>query len=335
VGQFIGLDVGYGFVKVTDGESGYAFPSVIGNGHTKSVYRTFSQPVEQINHLRLGVDEQLYFVGKSAVRHSAFAFRDLSTTRTVGGDLKILFLAALSLFCSGPTNKFRVVTGLPPGRMYLMDELVRQFTREHTITLYRNQSPEEVSVAVTHLEVVPQPLGTYWSQALDLWGRDRHALEGGRIGVIDIGFRTTDLAAIEDGEFIPENSCTVPVGMAGAYSEIGNRLLADYGLERETFALDEAVIKGRVNIAGRTVDISELRDAVFQQLATKILVEIMSKWRVPEFDHLLLSGGGGQALSSYLLPQLVQGELISDSFTANSKGYLSWANRLWGGVTQS
>ena len=30
--RYIGLDVGYGFVKVTDGDSGYAFPSVVGEG---------------------------------------------------------------------------------------------------------------------------------------------------------------------------------------------------------------------------------------------------------------------------------------------------------------
>ena len=61
----------------------------------------------------------------------------------------------------------------------------------------------------------------------------------------------------------------------------------------------------------------------------QLLVELVSVWQVPEFDKILISGGGGAALGKYLLPHLPQGEIVSDPMTANSIGFLNWANRLW------
>lgn len=325
--QLLGLDIGYGFVKVTDGEYGYVFPSVVGTGHTKSVYRTIDQ-VERINNLRVIINGHVYFVGKAALRHSKFAVRNLSETRVQDDDFKVLFLTALTFFCQNREGEFKIVTGLPPGRMHHADELVNRYKRDYSISFYSRNGLQEVLIRIADLEIVPQPLGTYWSQALDLRGRDKGHLRG-RIGIIDIGFRTTDLAAVEDGEFIPSNSYTIPVGMADTYNEIGDQIASDYGLERESLGLDEAVIKGVINVAGRPVDITGICNEAFQRLANKILPEVMSKWRVLEYDRVLVSGGGGQSLKSYILGQLPQAELVGNPGTANSRGYLSWANRLW------
>jgi plasmid segregation protein ParM len=309
-------------------EYGYAFPSVIGNGHNKSIYR-ISLQVERINDLRMVIDNQLYFVGKAALRHSRFAVRDLSDMRSQNEDLKVLFLAGLSFFCHDEKNRFKVVTGMPPGRMHLADDLINRFAREYRVAVYRGRKYQETSICIDDLEVVPQPVGTYWSQTLDLQGHEKRTFEG-RVGIIDIGFRTTDLAAIEDGEFIPQNSYTIPVGMSDTYTEIGEQIIANHGLDRESFALDENVIKGTITVSGRPIDITSIRNDAFKQLASKLLVEITSKWRVLDFDRLLLSGGGGQALGAYLLSHFPQAELVTNPSTANSRGYLSWANRLWG-----
>lgn len=327
MGLPIGLDVGYGFVKVTDGESGYVFPSVVGEGHTQPVFRAEPQRRSSIDDLRVGMDGRVFFVGKAAIRHSRLAFRDLSPSRAEADDLRILSYAALGLFSTGPVNQFEVVTGLPPGRMYLAPALADMLRGTHHLTLYHQQRQQEVDIQVSRVEVVPQPLGTYWAQAMQAGGGINEAGLG-RIGVIDIGFRTTDLAAIEDGEFIPEKSRTVAVGLATAYDDIANRLLVEHGLEREPHALDEAVIRGRVNVGGRIIDITSMRSEVFAQLGLKIFVEVNSTWRILDFDRLLVSGGGGQALSTYLLQRLPQAELVPDAITANSKGYLAWANRL-------
>ncbi len=117
--------------------------------------------------------------------------------------------------------------------------------------------------------------------------------------------------------------------MATAYEDIGSSLVADFGIEKESHALDGIVINRKINISGETIDIASIIESAFEKLATNILVEIHSHWNISEFDILLITGGGGQALSSCLLPQLSHAKLASDPITANCRGYLTWANRLW------
>ncbi|NLC50925.1 MAG: hypothetical protein GX764_01280 [Firmicutes bacterium] len=60
-----------------------------------------------------------------------------------------------------------------------------------------------------------------------------------------------------------------------------------------------------------------------------MLVEVNSHWNCPDLEKIFLTGGGGQAVSSYLLPQLPQASLVADPTTANCRGFLSWGNRIW------
>lgn len=326
-----GIDLGYGFVKVTDGQDGYVFPSVVGDGGAGPILRTELRPPARVDDLRLAVDGQSYYVGHVAIRQSRLAYRSLSTTRVEGNDLRVLFLAGLSLFCQQPLNSLAVVTGLPPGRMHLAEELTRQVKGEHRVVLHRHQGDEEVIIRIDRLAVVPQPMGTYWSQVLDARGqlREDSPLLEGRTGIVDVGFLTSDLVTVEGGEYVPERSRTIPVGLATAFDEIAARLTAEHGVERQGYALDDAVIRGVVTVAGRQVDITDMRESAFRQLATKVMVELQSAWQVTEFDRLLVCGGGARALHQYLLPHLSQGAVPPDPLTSNSRGYLAWAQRLW------
>lgn len=328
--RLVGIDIGYGFVKATDGQEGYVFPSVVGNGGNHTLLRTGLQKLEPTDELRLSVAGKVHYVGNLAVRHSRMAYRSLSATREEGNDLLVLFLSALSLFCQEPVTSFAVVTGLPPGRMHQADDLVRKLKGQHQIVRHTASGPVDSVLRVERISVVPQPLGTYWSRVLDSRGRlpDDLRLDS-RVGIIDVGFRTSDLVTVEGGEYVPEKSRTIPIGLATTYEEISASILRDHGVEREIHALDEAVIRGEVSISGQKVDITGLRDQAFEQLATKIFVEVRSMWQLAEYDHLYITGGGGQALERFLKPHFIQSSLVDDPVTANSRGYLSWAHRLW------
>ncbi len=324
--KIIGLDVGFGFVKVTDGEKGFSFPSVVGEGHNKPMFQV--GPQQLVNNLSLGLnsDNKIYFVGKSAIRHSQYLYRDLSTDRNKTNDLRALFMGALVLFCNSQENRFKVVTGLPVGRMHMADDIINQVKGRCPVKVYRNNKINEMDIIVSDVEVVPQPLGTYWAQNFN---PAREEPLKGRIGIIDVGFRTTDLAVIDEGDYVPEKSRTINLGLNTAYKEIGAIIFTNYDLERESYALDEAVIKGTIRVAGDEVDISDMKRKAFERLAANIRVEVNSSWALAEFDDLIISGGGGQALSSYLAPHFKQTKLMPDSLTANSRGYLSWAKHLW------
>jgi len=222
----------------------------------------------------------------------------------------------------------KVVTGLPPERMHLADKLVDKVKGERTLTIFHEGEPKKIKVNVLEVEVVPQPLGTYWSEfAETLEHGEKDSV--GRVGIIDIGFRTTDLAVVQEQEYIPEKSRTISIGMSNVYKEISNKLSAMYGINREGYSLDEVIIKREVKIAGKTYDVSGLLDECFEKLSQNLVIEINSTWVVEDFDKLVFTGGGSYALSKFLLPYFDHSVQVADPFTANSRGYLNWANFKW------
>ncbi|MCG1011236.1 hypothetical protein JT739_01370 [Tepidanaerobacter sp. GT38] len=92
--QIIGIDVGYGFVKVTDGQIGYSFPSVVGEGHTKPTFSTKIGPSPAIDNLKIGIGDRLFFVGKSAIKHSRFHIATF-LTRVLSAMIWRYFFSAL------------------------------------------------------------------------------------------------------------------------------------------------------------------------------------------------------------------------------------------------
>jgi plasmid segregation protein ParM len=330
----LGLDVGYGFVKVTDDSDGYLFPSVVGNGSIGSGFNLApsAAPADPTDEICLSVDGRVYYVGQMAIRRSRLAYRGLSETRTEGNDMRVLVLAALSFFCHEPTNTFQLVTGLPPGRMHLADNLIQQFQGEHRI-IRHGAHDQAFIIRIDRLQVVPQPLGSFWAQVLEPSGRVRsdHPLLSGRVGLLDVGFGTSDLAVVQDGEYVPEASRTIPTGLSTAYDDISEQLQVEHGIERQTYALDKDVLTEKIHVAGRQIDISRIVAGAFDNLSTKLLVEMKSVWQIAGLDRILLTGGGGQALGSKLLRHLPQGEVLDNAATANSRGYYAWAARAFQG----
>nr|WP_301289082.1 ParM/StbA family protein [Natronocella acetinitrilica] len=318
--------MGYGFIKANDGREVRRFPSVVGEGTASSPTSFGLQKPDPTNDLRVTINGKVYFLGDLAIKHSRMAHRGLSATRAEGDDLKVLFLGALSLFCRDAMNDFYVVTGLPPGRMHLADDLVSRLRGDHTITRHMGSRKQDLSIRLDNIEVVPQPLGTFWSEVLDDRGQlnENSQLLGGRIGIIDVGFRTSDFATIVDGEYAPAFSRTVPIGISTGYDNLAQALAERFGVERETYTLDNAVIEGHINISGRKEDIGDLRDEVLTDVATRLLVEVQSLWQLKDYDTILLTGGGGHLLDGYLRPQVSQCVLVNEPVTANARGYYAW-----------
>lgn len=326
--KLIGLDVGYGFVKITDGTLGYSFPSVIGDATISTQTLSFKKDLSKINNLRIMYDNKAYHIGDSAIRHSNYLYRDLSISRSFGNDFEILFLTALSLFSDEFENQFKVVTGLPPHRMHLANGIKDLVKGEHMFYIFENGQYKKTRLEVIDIDIIPQPIGTFWYE-YGQYIEEGKNLAHNKIGVIDIGFSTSDFAVIEDQEYIPEKSVTIPIGMSNAYKEISKILFTEFGIEKESHSLDEAIIKGKIKKAGEIHDITNIIDNCLEKLSRNILIEINSNWTIDEFDKIIFTGGGGQALGKFLVPEFEQGIVVEDAFAANSKGYFNWAAYKW------
>ncbi len=323
----VGIDVGYGYVKVFDGQDWLRFPSVVGIATEATSFSGLAGS-NKTRALSITVDGQTYNVGEQAVRQSTFAFRSLSQSRLEAGEFKVLFLTGLAMVADRPSVSFHVVTGLPPGLLYQEKAIAQLLKGEHRVVLRLGKEVLERSLNVENLRIMPQPIGTYLGEALDARGQVKdEALVSGRVALVDVGHGTTDLAIAEGGEYVPHQSRTVPVGLAAAQADVSERLRRELGIVREAYQLDDAMATGKIKVAGQPRDISNLRDLSYKALATKILTEIHSTWDVGTVDTILFTGGGSKALERFLLPQFPNARLVDPAQTANVRGYYTWAAR--------
>jgi plasmid segregation protein ParM len=328
----VGIDLGYGFLKATNGIRDVVFPSVVGLGADLAYRSELSLYTQEEDNLVLEVEGARYFVGSLAARQSEIAARSLAEDRPGDWSARVLFLTALSLVTDGPAGHANVVTGLPPGhyRQY-REALADVMLGEHRMVLHVGPTPLQKSVTVDNVRVVPQPFGTVFDLFLDRFGTvQQPELAGARVGVIDIGFRTTDLVVADRLDYVERLSTTTTTGLGTAYALIADALRREFGSTRESYELDAIVLSGRLRSGGRVHDISALRDDAFRQVARRIVTEVGSVWPKDDLDVIYVTGGGGQALAGLLLEELPNAVLAPSAQSANVHGYWKLSNKLFG-----
>ncbi|MDH3998990.1 MAG: hypothetical protein OET90_09130, partial [Desulfuromonadales bacterium] len=167
--EILGIDIGFGFTKATDGKQDLVFKSVLGEA-TDIQFRDDMISVDDDldKHLQIEVDGKSYFAGELAERQSNVRFFTLDQAQFIGKFAKVFALAAAAKMVKGfvPLN---LVTGLPIGyyRQY-KDELAKLLVGEHNVVLIDgNGKREEKSISIKKVRVVPQPFGSLFNLMLN------------------------------------------------------------------------------------------------------------------------------------------------------------------------
>lgn len=328
----VGVDLGYGFVKATDGEREVVFPSVVGPARER-VHSDFSLFATGLDNLTITVGDRTHFVGDLAIRQSEVASRSLDEHRVDDPSARVLVLTALALFTQWDEGQFNVVTGLPSAfYASLKDAWLNQFRGTFHVRFSDGGEMKEKRITIDKIRVVPQPLGTLYDRVLNEMGQvaDRELAQQ-TVGVVDIGFKTSDFAVARGMEYIDRLSGSITTGLSSAYSAIAARLRTDYQIHRENHEMDEIVERGQVRIAGRPQDISHIKKEAFERVAQRVLTELESLWNYRDLDVMLVTGGGGTALSDHLLARFDNARLVDGAQLANVRGYAKLANNIFRG----
>lgn len=327
----VGIDLGYGYLKATDGSKDLVFPAVVGLGQDLTYYSELTLYVAEEDNLVVEIDGARYFVGNLAIRQSEMASRSLVENRPGDLNARILFLTAMGLLNGGDKQRFNVVTGLPPS-YYLSykDDLAKVLSGTHQFTFIKGGDKIQKQITVDNVRVIPQPFGTVFHLFLDrngsITGRD---LAHSRMGIIDIGFRTSDFVVADKLEYIDRLSFSSTTALSTAYTLIGENLRKTFKVSRENYELDPVVNEGKIRVAGQVHDITDLRDEAYRKVAAKVITEINSVWNKHDLDVIYVTGGGGQALFPYLKKEYPTAELVEGPQSANSKGYWKLAQKLF------
>ena len=335
--QVIGLDVGFGFTKATNGRDMQVFKSVVGDA-AEATFNEQLLPGKNPLGRHLAIGGETFYVGELAEQQSRGRGYTLDPQQFIAKYARTLAVSAIAPLTDGAAP-VRVVTGLPISffKKY-KDTLTQLLQQRHVVTLFKpSGEKEERAINVERVRVIPQPFGSLFNLMLSDLGKpvsQRFITE--KIGIIDIGFRTADYSISEKTRYSERGSQSTDSGISVAFTAIANALQEKSGVAIELYRLYEAVTRGTIKIKGKRYDITAPVKTAFQALATRIATEANRLWSDDwDLDAIVITGGGGAVLAPYLAP-LLEGEVIPvpadvDARLNNVQGYWKYGLHLWAG----
>ncbi|MGD9697033.1 MAG: hypothetical protein AB7V42_15385 [Thermoleophilia bacterium] len=335
--QILGIDLGFGFTKATDGERSLVIKSLIGeatDGHFASPPPTLAPTGD---HIHLEFEDRGVFVGDLAERQSALRSFTLDQERFLTDSARVLALGAASALGIAD-EPVKLVTGLPISRFADKgDELGRLLTGRHSfVAIGPDGSRRRTVVEITDVRVIPQPFGSMYDALLNEAGdySDRSLLQE-KVGVVDVGFQTSDFTVSDRGVFLERASQSTDNGIGRAFAQIAAKVREKSGVSVEVYRLYEAMEQGKIKVRGNSFDLSRLIDHVLTQLATDLASEANRLWADEwDMDSIVITGGGGSVLAPYLTP-LLSGRVLPvdtgrDTRLNNVRGFWKLGVQTWG-----
>jgi plasmid segregation protein ParM len=334
--EIIAIDIGFGFTKATNGTKSIVFKSILGEAtdiQYKGAILGEGSPDENI---QIEVDGSSYFVGEMAERQSNVRSFTLDQAQFFSNFAKQLALSAAARMV-GPYMPIGLVTGLPIGyyREY-KDELVKILQGDHKVAISAGSGKkEEKVIKISNVRVIPQPFGSLFNLMLNDVGDvgDKRYIKE-KVGIIDVGFKTSDFTVSDKMRYSERGSRTTDTGIARAYTVIAGKLREQSNINVELYRLHEAIDRGAIKIRGKEYDLKGLTEQVFGQLATAIANEVDRLWTDDwDIETIVLTGGGGAVLAKYLQP-LINGQVVTidaakDARLCNVQGYWKFGKHLW------
>jgi plasmid segregation protein ParM len=190
-------------------------------------------------------------------------------------------------------------------------------------------------ININKVRVIPQPFGSMFNLMLnDLGDLGDKRLVKEKVGIIDVGFRTSDYTISDKMRYSERGSRTTDSGIARAFNVIATKLREKSGVGVELYRLYDAVDRGSIKIRGKEYDLKGLTEQVFGQLAAAVAGEVDRFWADDwDMDAMVITGGGGAVLAKYLTP-LLHGHVLPvdpsrDARLCNVQGYWKFGKHLW------
>lgn len=327
--MIVGCDIGFGHVKTVTEHGADDFPAVVAPWEGEGFALEPISSAHQRDGLRYA--GRSYLVGAPALRHGHRRWVSLDRDWIEADIYRVLLLTALRRAVPNSGREVRLVTGLP------VEDLSRHafsgrtaLLRSHTIERLPSGEPWEVTVS--DIQIMPQPFGTFLALVLDEAGDLCDPVLGrSRVGLIDIGFRTTDYLMLDGLEMVPARSLTRNTGMADVLLDVSRAIQARHGIELDPHELDDAVLRGAIRLSGKEVELTDLVDPLLRDHIQAIAGHATMLWGHGQgLQAILITGGGGQLLGPHFASLGPHVRVVPNARFANATGYYRYGRRLAG-----
>ncbi len=334
--EILGIDVGFGFTKAYNGTNSVSFMSLIGD-FTNIQFKSLIGEDTSASNLHITIDDKAYFIGNFAELQSNIRKFTLNQEKLLSDFVKILAVTAAGLCCKNNTS-FNVVSGLPVEFFKRDHKKFKELIMGHHEIIFHNLDGKDIKkkLYINKVHMIPQPIGSIFNLIMDDNGKiSDMELSRQKIGVIDIGFKTTDYSIFDRLQYVERSSTTMDTGISKCFSVIANKLKQESGVNIELYRMFKFIKSGKIKIKGKEYNISNLKKRVYTHVASGIAADLNRLWENDwDLDSIILSGGGSSELAKYLQP-LIEGNIIPISETSdirfnNVQGYLKFGRYKWG-----
>ncbi|MCP4020352.1 MAG: ParM/StbA family protein, partial [Desulfobacteraceae bacterium] len=196
--EIVGIDVGFGFTKAYNGTNSVIFKSLIGDAADIQFQSAMSDESSTSN-LHITLEDKSYFLGSYAELQSNIREFTLDQDKLLTDFVKILAVSAAGI-CTDTSGPINVVSGLPVGYMKRDSKKLREMVKGVHEVIFHNQKGEKIPrrVHIEKVHIIPQPIGSIFNLIFDDQGKIKdRSLATQKIGVVDIGFKTTDFSIFD------------------------------------------------------------------------------------------------------------------------------------------
>lgn len=219
-----------------------------------------------------------------------------------------------------------LATGLPLSRYYMdgkPNKAVIEKKRAALVKPIRSLDASPMAAIARH-EVFAEGLAAWIDWAVDDKLEMRDGATEMRVGVIDVGGRTTDVAVVLPGRRIDHAQLgSSEIGAHDVMETLKAELYKRFDVQVSQQQAEQAM-SGRVRLWGKMVDVSDLAHRAVGEVSEKILREINRRLGgAADLDVVLLVGGGAHLFGG-LKDVFRNIEIAANPEFANARGFAKY-----------
>jgi plasmid segregation protein ParM len=315
---FISIDLGYGYTKAISEKNRAIFPSVLAPAQESGLNygKSYGHVLE---YRKPGeMNKQAVFVGELARKEGRAARVSLSRDK-FKQDETILY-ALTAAYLTGAEKQVNLAVGLPLDYYRLRKQETENFLRSVSAHVSVDGGPEKY-ISFTSVKVLPQAVGALYAQ--------KNLPDKGLLGVIDIGFCTTDCILVEclpeDVVLLKSYTLSLDTAVSTAVKLFRNKITEATGTPLSPVNAFELWVNGEreITVQGRPVNTGAMIDYARREVGKALVQAVLAAWseKADLLRGVLLCGGGALEFQDEIKTLLPQSEVVSEPQWANAMGF--------------
>jgi len=315
-------------------------PSVVGVGSTDLgmlSLGSFSRGKRVPKPYEVDWGEGVYLVGEAVELYARPVERMDLLRLADGADTRALTYAALAAVLEPGEHTLSLMVGFPVQLLADRDQ-AKRVLRElrgwlHGTHRFRVDG-RAYAVRVEHIQAMAQPAGAFFAWGMDDEGRWARAVNDLKapVAVMDIGFNTLDLFAVQNGRVVGQYTGGDTAGVRRATALLRQFVLQRYDVRLSHHQAD-ALLRERhpmIHCAAGEVDLSDAVGQALEATARSIQAFVEEQWgRGSQFRVVLATGGGAALFRAYITAQMPTVTVLPDPVTANALGLARYGRRVF------